>query len=75
MERAKQTFPIIVEKDEDGFFVAINPSLPGCYSQGKTLDEALANVREATALCLESLSAEETGAPGATDISIHLIAA
>ena len=75
MERNQRTFPIIVEKDEDGFYVAINPSLSGCYSQGKTLDEALANVREATALCLESLSVSEADAASSTDVSIHLIAA
>ncbi len=43
-------FPIVIEKDEDGFFVAVNPSLAGCYSQGKTIEEALANVQEATSL-------------------------
>ena len=49
-------FPIVVEKDEDGFFVAVNPSLAGCYSQGKTIAEALANVQEATELCLAPAS-------------------
>lgn len=49
----KHTFPIIVEKDEDGFYVAVNPSLQGCYSQGKTIEESLKNVQEATELCLE----------------------
>ena len=66
-------FPIVVEKDEDGFFVAINPSLAGCYSQGKTVEEALANVREATELCLESTDGKE--APYDTQVSVHLIAA
>lgn len=37
---------ILVEKDEDGFYVAECPVLEGCYSQGKTLDEALKNIRE-----------------------------
>ncbi len=54
METRKQhTFPIIIEKDEDGFFVAVNPSLEGCYSQGKTIEEALTNAQEATELCLD----------------------
>ena len=52
----KRTFPVIIEKDEDGFFVAINPSLEGCYSQGKTIEEALKNIQEATELCLEETS-------------------
>lgn len=66
-------FPIVVEKDEDGFFVAVNPSLTGCYSQGKTVEEALANVQEATELCLES--ADESEVNRDTQVSVHLIAA
>ncbi len=66
-------FPIVVEKDEDGFFVAVNPSLAGCYSQGKTIEEALANVQEATELCLESVNKKEV--PFDTQVSVHMIAA
>ena len=66
-------FPIVVEKDEDGFFVAVNPSLVGCYSQGKTIEEALANVQEATELCLEGASEKEVNRD--TQVSVHLIAA
>ncbi len=40
-------FPITLEEDEDGFIVAECPVLPGCLSQGKTRDEALANIQEA----------------------------
>ena len=39
--------PLFVEKDEDGFYVVECPVFEGCYSQGKTLDEALENIREA----------------------------
>lgn len=46
-------FPIIVEKDEDGFYVAECPVFQGCYSQGKTLDQSLKNIKEVIALCLE----------------------
>lgn len=66
-------FPIVVEKDEDGFFVAINPSLVGCYSQGKTIEEALTNVQEATELCLESANEKEIHRDA--QVSVHLIAA
>ncbi len=45
---------ILIEKGEDGYFVASVPSLKGCWSQGKTRDEALANIREAIELYLES---------------------
>lgn len=49
----KYTFPVLVEKDEDDFYVVECPALPGCYSQGKTLDEALKNIHEVIELCLE----------------------
>ena len=44
---------MFVEKDEDGFYVIECPILEGCYSQGKTLDEALKNIREVIKLVLE----------------------
>lgn len=44
---------ILIEKGEDGYFVASVPSLKGCWSQGKTSDEALENIREAIELYLE----------------------
>lgn len=46
-------FPIIVEKDESGFYVVECPVFRGCYTQGKTIDEALKNIREVIELCLE----------------------
>jgi predicted RNase H-like HicB family nuclease len=48
-------FKIIIEQDEDGFFIAECPNLPGCISQGKTLQEAKANIKEAIEGYLESL--------------------
>jgi predicted RNase H-like HicB family nuclease len=42
-----------LDRDEDGVWIAECPSIPGCVSQGTTRDEALANIREAIALCLE----------------------
>ena len=46
-------FPVTIDRDEDGVFVVSCPSIPGCHSQGETRDEALTNIREAIALCLE----------------------
>ena len=46
-------FSVTVDRDEDGVWIAECPAVPGCVSQGKTRDEALANVREAIALCVE----------------------
>ena len=46
-------FNITLDRDEDGMWIAECPSIPGCVSQGHTKDEALSNVQEAIALCLE----------------------
>jgi predicted RNase H-like HicB family nuclease len=52
-------FPIIIEKDEAGFYIVECPLFKGCYSQGKTLDEALKNIREVIELCLEEKENQE----------------
>ena len=44
---------VTVFEDEEGWYVAECPAIPGCMTQGRTLDEALDNVREAIDLCLE----------------------
>lgn len=49
---------VIVEQDEAGYFVAEVPALPGCLSQGKTHDEAIANVKEAIEGWLEVMEAK-----------------
>lgn len=46
-------FATIVDRDEDGMWVIECPSIPGCVSQGGTREEALENIREAIAGCLE----------------------
>ena len=48
-------FRVTIESDEDGVFVAECPALPGCISQGKTRDEAMANIRDADQGYVESL--------------------
>ena len=50
--------PVIITPGEDGYFVAEIPVIPGCISQGKTRKEALANIKEAAELCLESMAEE-----------------
>jgi predicted RNase H-like HicB family nuclease len=45
-------FPVVIEDDEDGFF-AYCPDLQGCYTQGKTFEEALGNIRDALRLHIE----------------------
>jgi len=52
---------VMIYPGEDGYWVAICPSLPGCISQGQTQDEAVANIREAIEGYIEAL--EEDGLP------------
>ena len=56
----KFTLPVIVEKDEDGYFASC-PSLQGCYTQGDTYEEILENIKDAISLHIEDrlLSGEE----------------
>jgi len=49
----QRDFYVIIERDEDGFFVGEVPSLKACYAQGKTIDEMLKNIKEVIDLCLE----------------------
>lgn len=49
---------VVIEQDEAGYYVAEVPALPGCLSQGKSREEALANVKEAIAGWLETMEAK-----------------
>ncbi|MBU0630456.1 MAG: type II toxin-antitoxin system HicB family antitoxin [Candidatus Margulisbacteria bacterium] len=49
----KHFIPIVIERDEDGFYVVECPLFRGCYTQGKTLDEAIKNIKEVVDICLE----------------------
>ena len=50
-----KTFPIVLREEKEGGYSVANLALEGCYSQGETVDEALANIKEATLLCLEDI--------------------
>ena len=56
------TLPIIVESDEDGYFVTC-PTLQGCYSQGETYGEAMANINDAIRLHVEDRLADREEIP------------
>jgi predicted RNase H-like HicB family nuclease len=45
-------FPILIEQDEDGIYIVSCPTFQGCHSYGKTVDEALVNIREVIEMCL-----------------------
>lgn len=64
-------FRVIIEQDEDGIFVAQCPTLPGCISQGRTRQEAVANITDAINGYLESL--KKHGEPIPPAISEEMI--
>ena len=55
--------PVIITPGEAGYFIAEIPVIPGCFSQGNTKEEALANIKEAAELCLESMEEEDAAIP------------
>ena len=52
-------FDVIIERDEDGYYVASVPQIPGCHTQARSLDEVTLRIREAIELCLEVEGAPE----------------
>ena len=51
--KRKLNLPVLIEKDESGFFVGVVPSLQSCYTQAKTLPELYKRLQEAVSLSLE----------------------
>jgi predicted RNase H-like HicB family nuclease len=49
----QRVFDVVIERDEDQYFVASVPALPGCHTQARSLDELMERVREAIELCLD----------------------
>jgi predicted RNase H-like HicB family nuclease len=49
----KREFSVVVERDEEGYYVASVPALPGCHTQARSLDKLIERVSEAILLCLE----------------------
>jgi predicted RNase H-like HicB family nuclease len=49
----KREYDVVIERDEDGYYVASVPALRGCHTQAQSLDELVVRIREAIELCLE----------------------
>jgi len=47
------SYPVIISEGESGKYIANCPSIEGCFSQGDTIQEAIENIKEAIALCIE----------------------
>ena len=61
---------IVIERGEDGYFVVHCPSLKSCWSQGKTREEALKNIREAIDLYLEPAPEELAGQRDVVELTV-----
>jgi len=66
------TLPVILEGDEDGYFVSC-PALQGCYSQGETYEEAMANIKDAMRLHLEDCLANGEEVPEPVSVSLSTV--
>ena len=55
----KLHLPIVVEMDEDGYYIVSCPQFKGCHSYGETIDEAMENIKEVIDMCLEETDVKE----------------
>lgn len=65
-------FPLVLHKDPDSDYGVTVPDVPGCFSAGATVAEALENVKEALALHFEGLVADGEALPQAQQIDVHI---
>ncbi len=61
-------FQVVVEQDEAGYFVAECPALEACYTQGRTYEEAIENIKDVIALCLADLKTRGAEIPRQAEI-------
>lgn len=66
------TLPIVIEADRDGYYVYC-PALQGCYSQGETYEEAVANIKDAIKLHLEDRRADGEEIPDCVTVSLSTV--
>jgi predicted RNase H-like HicB family nuclease len=53
-------YSVVIERDEDGFYIASIPELPGCHTQAKSIDKVMSRIKEAAELYLEATGVEQT---------------
>ncbi|SPF36108.1 conserved hypothetical protein [Candidatus Sulfopaludibacter sp. SbA4] len=55
----QRQFDVVIERDEEGFYIASVPQIRGCHTQARSLDEVMQRIREALELCLAVEGAPE----------------
>ena len=73
MEKKVLNFSVILEPDPSGGYVVSCPELPGCYSQGETVEEALQNIKEAILLTLEDLMESKEPIPEPRQVLVSTV--
>jgi predicted RNase H-like HicB family nuclease len=68
MAKRKQVFQVIVEQDEAGYYVAECPALKACYTQGRTYEEVIDNIKDVITLCLADLKSKGQDIPEQPEI-------
>jgi predicted RNase H-like HicB family nuclease len=63
-----RNYQVVIEQDEDGFYVAEVPGVKACYTQGKTFEEVMANIREVLEMCLEEMKSRGEEIPEQSEI-------
>jgi predicted RNase H-like HicB family nuclease len=63
-------FKVLLEPDETGGYVAVCPALAGCYSQGETVADAMANIKEAIELCVDDMQARGEPIPDPSGVLV-----
>lgn len=59
MEGKNLNYTVLIEQDENGIYIAKVPDIPGCYTQGKNVEQAMGRVKEAIQVCLEAEELED----------------
>lgn len=65
-------FPVVLHKDADSDYGVTVPDVPGCFSAGESVAQALENVQEALALHFEGLVADNEALPQAQEVDVHV---
>jgi predicted RNase H-like HicB family nuclease len=68
MAKRKHVFQVLVEQDETGMYVAECPALKACYAQGATYEEAIENIKDVIAMCVEELRSARQPVPTQPEI-------
>ena len=68
---ARYQFTVVIERDEDGVYIATCPALQGCYTQGDTYEEAMANLQDAIKLHIEAR--RELGEPVPFEVAVERV--